>query len=299
MFKNTLIFCLVTCLALTAASAQLGTRLRERLAQRRQGSSSMGAAEEMSYGSHALQKLDFWPASTPGSPLVIFVHGGGWKRGDKRDGLGEKGAHFLQLGYAVASLNYRLAPANTVEEEASDVAHATAFLIQRAEKLGFDPARVVLMGHSAGAHLSALVGTDMRYLKAAGLGPKSLRGIVLLDGAAYDVPRQIAEGGNFMHDTYLEVFGTEPTRQKVLSPTLQAAAPNAPSFLIFHVQREDGTIQSNALAVALRKAETHAELHGFEGRGLRGHMEINRDLGSPAYPATAVLDAWLKQTFDR
>jgi arylformamidase len=55
------------------------------------------------------------------------------------------------------------------------------------------------MGHSAGAHLSALVGTDMQYLQKAKLKPNSLRGVIPLDGACYDVPRQIAQGGDFMN----------------------------------------------------------------------------------------------------
>ncbi|MCF7789479.1 MAG: alpha/beta hydrolase [Prosthecobacter sp.] len=287
---------LFTLLCVTPASAQLGGRLRELIANRRQASSE-SAGEELSYGRDPLQKLDYWKPTTPGSPIVIYVHGGGWKRGDKRMAVGEKGEHCLQQGYAFASVNYRLVPACTVEDQAQDVANAIAYLIRNAEKLGFDGKRVALMGHSAGAHLVGLVGTDLRFLKIAEVGTKAIRGAILLDGAAYDVPRQIAEGGDFMHDTYLEAFGTEPNRQKGLSPTVQAAAPNVRAFLILHVQREDGTVQSNALGEALRKAGTPAEVKGFEGQGLKGHMEINRDLGKPDYPATPVVDAWLKKVF--
>lgn len=294
MLKSLIFLVALSCI--TPATAQIGAALRERIAQRKQTAATPGG-EEISYGSNSLQKLDYWKPTTPGSPLVIFVHGGGWKRGDKRDAVSEKGAHSLQQGYAFASINYRLVPACTVEEQAQDVAHAIAYLIKHAESLGFDGKRVALMGHSAGAHLSALVGTDTQYLKTAELGANALRGVILLDGAAYDVPRQIAEGGDFMHDTYLQAFGTETARQQALSPTLQAAAPNAPAFLILHVQRDDGTVQSNALAAALRKADTPAEVKGFEGRGLQGHMEINRDLGKPSYPATPVVDAWLKNVF--
>lgn len=283
-------------LCVTPASAQLGGRLRELIANRRQASSE-SAGEELSYGRDPLQKLDYWKPTTPGSPIVIYVHGGGWKRGDKRMAVGEKGEHLLQQGYAFASVNYRLVPACTVEDQAQDVANAIAYLIRNAEKLGFDGKRVALMGHSAGAHLVGLVGTDLRFLKIAEVGTKTIRGAILLDGAAYDVPRQIAEGGDFMHDTYLEAFGTEPNRQKGLSPTVHATAPNVRAFLILHVQREDGTAQSNALGAALRKADTPAEVKGFEGRGLKGHMEINRDLGKPDYPATPVVDAWLKKVF--
>lgn len=294
-FISKLLLLLTLAFLTTSVFAQgpLIGRLRERIAERRE----VGAVE-LSYGKDKLQKLDFWKPAKAGLPLVIFVHGGGWKRGDKNNATGEeKPGHYLQQGYAFASINYRLVPAATVEQQAQDVAAAIAFLITRAESLGFDATRVVLMGHSAGAHLSALVGTDMQYLKKAGLGPQSLRGVIPLDGACYDVPRQIAEGGEFMHDTYIEAFGSEKERQLALSPIAQAAAPNSPAFLILHVQRVDGTAQSRALGEALQKAGTPAEVRGFEGIGLKGHAEINRRLGDPAYPATPVVDAWLKSVF--
>lgn len=292
------LFALLIALASAEAQLPLVERLRERIAERRANAGTTAKPVEMSYGSDPLQKLDYWRPTAAGSPLVVFVHGGGWKRGDKNNATGpEKPSHYLAQGYGFASINYRLVPAATVEQQAQDVASALAYLIKQAESLGFDASRVVLMGHSAGAHLSALVGTDMQYLKKAELGPKSLRGIIPLDGACYDVPRQIAEGGDFMQETYLQAFGTEKERQLTLSPTHHAAAPNAPAFLILHVQRIDGTAQSKALGKALSKAGTSAEVRGFEGRGLQGHAEINRRLGDPTYPATPVVDEWLKKVF--
>jgi acetyl esterase/lipase len=232
------------------------------------------------------------------APLVIFVHGGGWKRGDKDNATGAaKVTHLLERGYAVATIDYRLVPEATVEQQAGDVVAALAWLRGHAGDYGVDPQRIVLMGHSAGAHLVALVGTDPAYLAAAGLDYGALRGVVALDGAGYDVPAQIADGGSFMHDTYVRAFGSDPARQRRLSPTLQAAAPNAPDFLLLHVARVDGTAQAKALAEALAGAGTRVERQGFSGTGLRGHMEINRSLGDPAYPATPVLDAWLARVF--
>jgi hypothetical protein len=78
---------------------------------------------------------------------------------------------------------------------------------------------------------------------------------------------------------------------------LQAARPNAPAFLILHVQRPDGVAQSEALAAALRKAGTAVEIQGFPGTGLAGHAAINRRIGESDYPATAVLDRWLARVF--
>lgn len=105
------------------------------------------------------------------------------------------------------------------------------------------------------------------------------------------------DGPPIMQDTYAQAFGNDPARQRALSPTLQAAAPNAPAFLIPHVQRPDGIRQSDALAAALRSAGARAETASFEGSGLKGHAEINRSMGDPAYAATPVVDAWLKRVF--
>ena len=166
-----------------------------------------------------------------------------------------------------------------------------------AATLGLDQQRIVLMGHSAGAHLVALVGTDPQYLGSSGLKLSDLSGVIPLDGAAYDVPSQMAVGARMMSDTYLQAFGSDPVRQKNLSPYFQEAAPNAPAFLILHVEREDGARQSAALADTLRKNGAQVKLQSFEGKGLRAHMEINRKLGDPAYPATPVVDEWLREVF--
>lgn len=291
----------------TIAQARPGDRLRERLAARQAGA---GDAREkvpqppgkqaLSYGPDKLQVLDYWPAQSGNkrAPLIIFVHGGGWKRGTKDNASGSyKAPHYTGEGYAYASINYRLVPDNTVEDEAADVAASVKYLIDNAARLGFDPTRIVLMGHSAGAHLVALVGTDERYLRSAGLSFANVKGVIPIDGAAYDVAKQIADGGNFMHDTYIEAFGTDPQRQHALSPTLQAAAPNAPVFLLIHVQRKDGVAQNIALEAALKAGGTSAQRQGFPGEGLRGHAEINRSLGDPAYAATPVVDAWLQRVF--
>jgi acetyl esterase/lipase len=224
---------------------------------------------------------------------VVFVHGGGWKRGDKRMMYGsDKLRRWQAQGYAVASLNYRLVPEATVEQQAQDIAAALALL-----KARFDPDKIALVGHSAGAHLVALIGTDPAYLRGAGLSFADIAGVVPLDGAAYDVPAQLGDGPRVMQRTYRQAFGTDPARQARLSPTSQAGAPNAAEFLILHVQREDGIRQSEKLAAELRRAGTRAEVRGFAGTGLRGHAEINRRLGDPDYAATPVVDAFLAKAF--
>lgn len=286
------------------AREKLRDRLRERMAER------MGAdegppvpgGETIAYGSDPLQVLDIWRAkgARGPAPLIVYVHGGGWKRGSKDNATGRfKPVHYPGQGYAFASINYRLVPAATVEQQAADVAGAVKALIDRADALGIDQRRIVLMGHSAGAHLVALVGTDERYLKGAGLSFADIAGVIPNDGAAYDVPAQMKDGPPIMQATYKQAFGTDPARQKALSPTAHAAAPNAPDFLLLYVQRADGVRQAKALGSALVAGGSRVEHGSFPGEGLKGHVEINRSLGDPAYAATGAVDAWLKRVFGR
>jgi len=279
-------------------------RLRERIVQRRGGSEGPKApgSETISYGRDALQSLDVWRAKNAkgAAPLIVFVHGGGWKRGSKDNATGQyKPVHYPGEGYAFASINYRLVPDATVEQQAADVANAVKALVDRAGALGIDRRRIVLMGHSAGAHLVALVGTDETYLRAAGLSFADIAGVIPIDGAAYDVPGQMTDGPPIMQKTYTQAFGTDPVRQKALSPTWQAIAPNAPQFLLLHVQRPDGVRQAEALGKALKSGGSAVEFGSFPGEGLQGHAEINRRLGDPAYAPTATVDAWLKRVFEK
>lgn len=288
----------------SVADARPGDRLRERFAQRAAAMEgpAVAADQTIAYGRDPLQNLDFWRAKGPASPapLIVFVHGGGWSQGSKDNATGNwKPRHYPAQGYALASINYRLVPAATVEQQAQDVASALKALLDRADALGIDRRRVVLMGHSAGAHLVALVGTDERYLKAAGLSFADVSGVIPIDGAAYDVPSQMAEAGARMKPVYEAAFGNDAARQQALSPTRQAGAPNAPSFLLLHVQRADGERQAQGLETALSRAGTTVTRQAFSGNGMAGHMEINRRMGDPDYPATPVVDAWLRSLFAR
>lgn len=245
---------------------------------------------ELSYGMHDRQKVDLTRAEVPGpkSPLLVFVHGGGWMIGNKRGGAGVKADHFPAAGWAFAATNYRLVPGATVEQQAADVASAVATLRRQP---GIDADRIVLMGHSAGAHLAALVATDPAYLRAAGVPMRAVRGVVLLDGAGYDVVRQMKEPRNLVRGMYRQAFGEDPVRQAALSPISHAAAPNAANWLILPIaSRADSVAQSEVLAQALRKTGARAAVKPQAGKT---HSSINRELGTPGDPTTAVVDGFL------
>ncbi|HKR25458.1 MAG TPA: alpha/beta hydrolase [Allosphingosinicella sp.] len=245
------------------------------------------AQTEHAYGNDPRQRFDFTSGGVRDGPLVVFIHGGAWSFGDKRIAA-HMAAHFRARGYAFAAINYRLAPAVTVGQQAEDVAAALASLGvgQRIP--------VLLIGHSAGAHLAALVGTDPRYLAAHRIPMGRVVGIVLLDGAGYDVPRQIETAGPLLRRMYLNAFGRDEAAQIRLSPITHAAAPNAAEFLILHVaSRPDSRAQSEALAAALRAAGTPATVAAVEGT----HSSIFRGFGGEDHGATALTDPFAARLF--
>ena len=247
---------------------------------------------EIAYGPDPLQRLDLTEAAgNKRPPLVVFVHGGGWSIGDKRQAIGAKAAHFIAAGYSFASVNYRLVPQATVEQQSADLASAISKLRFHAVGSNYDGDRIVLMGHSAGAHLAALVATDPSFLAAARVPLSSIKGVVLLDGAGYDVAAQMARPGNPVAAMYDAAFGKDPARQRALSPTVHAAAPNAANWLILPIQRRDDSIaQSKALAAGLTKAGNRASVIPVPGES---HGSLNKGLGEDGDFATASIDAFL------
>lgn len=278
---------------LTTALPKLSDSCRKAISDRAASAQPLppGMAE-ISYGRDPLQRLDLVaPAGNTRPPLIVFIHGGGWSIGDKRHAIGAKASHFLGRGYAFASVNYRLVPQVTVEQQAADIAAAVAQLRTNAAGSNYDGERIVLMGHSAGAHLAALVGTDPRYFAAAGVPMAAVKGVVLLDGAGYDVAQQMARPGNPVGAMYDAAFGRDSKRQQALSPTLHAAAPNVASWLILPIERRaDSIAQSQALAAALGKAGASARTVPVPNES---HGSLNKGLGEEGDFATAEVDRFI------
>lgn len=250
---------------------------------------------EIAYGGDASRRLDFTPGSGPRAPLVLFIHGGAWSAGDKAM-AGHMAVHFRERGYAFASVNYRLLPDADPHGQAEDVAAAIAHLLGDARRLGLDRERVMIMGHSAGAHLAALVGTDPSYLATHRIPISTIRGVVLLDGAGYDVAAQLRVAGPFLRSLYHRAFGDDPAFQARVSPMMHAVAPNAGRFLIFHIaSRADSGAQSVRLGALLNAAGTPAEIVSVDN----SHAEIFRQFGQSGHRATELTDAFAAALFGR
>lgn len=224
------------------------------------------------------QTLDVYTAPKgKDQPVVLWIHGGGWKAGDKGN-VQKKPQAFVDKGFLFVSTNYRFVPDVTVKEMTGDIAKAIRWVHDHAKEYGGDPKSIFVMGHSAGAHLAALVSTDERYLKAEGLPLSIIKGCVPVDTAVYDVKKQIDSIGPVRAATYSSVFGKDEASQKEFSPiTHVAKGKNIPPFLILHVaDRPDSKAQSQLLADRLKDAGVSAKVVAAEGTT---HATINANLG--------------------
>ncbi len=212
-------------------------------------------------------------------PVVLFIHGGAWKFGDKI-GVNEKPDAFVGRHNCVfVSTNYRFHPQVTFKEQGADIAKAILWVRNHISEYGGSPKKIVVMGHSAGAHLAALVATDESYLQAEGLKLSNLAGVVLIDGAGYDVGKQIQQASlRRMREAYKEVFTTDPAKQRAASPISHVKkGKGIPPFLILYVaRRKDSSAQSKGLARLLTDAGVSAKTFPAQGKT---HMTINRELG--------------------
>lgn len=251
----------------------------------------------LAYGAHPLQQLDFYSAGSGVRPLLAFIHGGAWQFGDKARRLADAKAPFARgEGWHFASLNFRMVPEVGVAEMARDAAAGIASLIDEAGALEIDRRRVVLMGHSSGAQLAALIGTDPRYFAQSGLGPEALAGVIANDGACYD-PHERSVRAEWLHRRLIApAFPDEA--QADLSAVIHAArAPTAAAFLILHAGHDLGARHAVLLETALRQAGTPVERHGFSGSGARAHVMLSRKFGVAGFPATEIARQWLRARF--
>src|SRR5436190_3085706 len=229
MFRSRLLLCAVL---LWPAAADAVVPMREPVGGGDEDAPPLPAgtrvARDVAYGPDPRQAFDVYlptagPDAARPAPVIVMVHGGGWFIGDKQSPniVGAKANRWLPRGFILVSVNYRMLPDHGVAEQAEDVARALAFVQARAAAWGGDPARVVLMGHSAGAQLVALLSSAPS--RWTGLGLKPWLGTVALDGAAIDTEAVMARRHFPLYD---RVFGADPASWRAVSP-LAALQPGA------------------------------------------------------------------------
>lgn len=144
----------------------------------------------IAYGDGARRKLDIYRPDKPNGDdaIIVFIYGGSWRMGNRSD-YRFVAQPFAAAGYTTVVPDYRLHPEVRFPDFVTDVAAALAW-VQREMVGGGKPARIILVGHSAGAHTAALLALDNRYLEAEGLSPDIIKAWVGLAGPyAFDPVR--------------------------------------------------------------------------------------------------------------
>ncbi|MGZ3240174.1 MAG: alpha/beta hydrolase, partial [Burkholderiaceae bacterium] len=226
------------------------------------------------FGPDSNQRMDIYlPSHVTAAPVLLMVHGGGWRRGDKamRSVIENKVARWVPRGFIFISINYRMLPSTDPLRQAEDVTRALSVAQSNAAAWGGDASKFILMGHSAGAHLVSLVAAEPS--KAMKLGARPWLGTISLDSAALDVV-QIMESKHYR--LYDQAFGKDMSYWKSVSPIHRLVAGAMPIMAVCSGTRPDKpclqahNFANKAASLGIRVSVLEQMLT---------HKEINQNLG--------------------
>lgn len=246
-----------------------------------------------------MNQLDLYlpPHARAGSrPVVVWIHGGGWRKGGKRIGVRKKAELFTGAGYVFASVNYRLSAApfdpalpdpNRVmfPAQPDDVGEAIGWLDAHVDEYGGDRRRIVLIGHSAGAHLASLVATDPSYVRRYGVRATQIIGFASLDPPAFDIAagadpdssRRPEEGREMLWNAFGTPAENAATGSWAAASPVEFAGPNdPPALLVTQADNRQRLVDHRAMALALGRDPGKVILSLA-----LDHREISRVLGDP------------------
>jgi len=238
--------------------------------------SSYTVTRDVPYGDLARQRLDVYrPAGAPGPlPVVIFFYGGSWQRGSK-DSYPFLGDALTSRGIVTVIPDYRVYPEVKFPAFVDDGARVVRWVRDHAVEIGADPSRIYLMGHSAGAHIAALLALDARYLEAVGLERSSVRGMIGLSGPYDFLP--------FHSETIRTLFGPEagwPQTQPI-----NFVDGKAPPMLLLTGNWDKTVSPGNTRRMVARICERGGNARARFYRGI-GHSLL---IGSIAWPLRLIV----------
>jgi arylformamidase len=254
---------------------------------------------------HERQVLDVYaPEGAKNLPVVFWIHGGGWQAGNKSM-VGVKPQAFTEAGFVFVSINYRLLPTVDMGALTSDVATALGWVHKNIAAYGGDPTRLLVMGHSAGGQLAALMCTDEKYAKAQGFSLTTIKGCVPVDADTFDIPAiiEVAETRARAHHLPLptnghrQKFGNDPEKHRDFSAVTHVEANKGiPPFLILHITgNPDTSAQARRLADVLRAAGIPVKVVGRDNT----HEGLNDKIGVPDDLATKEVFAFVAEALKR
>jgi acetyl esterase/lipase len=213
---------------------------------------------DLAYGDDPRQRLDVYaPVDAHDAPVVVFWYGGAWTKGRRAD-YRFVGAALAGAGYVAIVADYRLYPQVTFPKFLEDGAGAAKWAADHARDFGGDPRRLFLAGHSAGAHLAAMLAVQPKWLAQAGVDAGAIRGLIGLSG-----PYALAPNSAVLDAIFAAPFVPGDWQPAAL---VTAAAPPA---LLLHGGDDDVVwpAQATQMAAALRAAGVAVELEVYPGRG--------------------------------
>jgi acetyl esterase/lipase len=213
-------------------------------------------------------------------PVLLYVHGGAWQTGSRKD-IGAKRELCARLGYVLVSIDYRLFPFVKPGRQVDDVAAAFAWVRENISNFGGDPAQIVAMGHSAGAHLLALATLSGRL--------DGLNALICNDIFMYDIAKFAAARGGRLPLHFALVFGK--ASWKNLSPLTYLGQVPVPPVLVAYSSLEFSQDMSLDFAARLKSVGTDVSV--FDGSAYK-HSQINDDIGELNSPITRAIEAFLK-----
>jgi acetyl esterase/lipase len=240
-----------------------------------------GRTPDLSYGGLPRQKLDIYrprrPA--PNAGVVVFFYGGDWRAGSKDDYRFVAEA-LTSRGYVAVLPDYRLYPAVTFPTFVEDGAMAIRWVKDNIARYGGDPDRVYLMGHSAGAHIAALLTLDGRYLNEVGLKRSAIRAAATLSG-----PYDFHPGGD---SAVFEMSPDDSTPDPRMEP-ITFADGSAPPMLLVHGASDTIVLPANATHLAERIRGLGGQVRVILYPGV-GHVGVALALAAPFRGIAPVLN---------
>jgi acetyl esterase/lipase len=219
----------------------------------------------VAYGLDPRNELDIYaPKSSTGPlPVIVYVHGGSWRSGN-RGPYEFLGRALAAQGFVVMAISYRLHPDHPYPAFVEDAALALDWATHHADEFGGDEKRIFAMGHSAGAYNVALAILDKRYLAKLGTDASSIKGVALLAAPLDFLPLDTP--------TTRDVFGAVPNLFE--TQPVNFARHDAPPFLILHGTADTTCLPRNSIFLdkALREVGASSILKIYDGIGHVGIM---------------------------
>jgi acetyl esterase/lipase len=218
---------------------------------------SVRLTPDLKYGEEPGQRLDVYALpELHDRPVVVFWYGGGWTDGHKEE-YRFIGTALAERGYVAVLPDYRKYPAVQFPSFVQDGARALVWVRQHAHEWGGDPARIVVMGHSVGAHLGAMLAYEPKYLRAAGGRRRWIRAFVGLSGLYAPIPET---------DMFRQII-PPPYQSDDWQPLWHVDSGAPPSLLLHGLEdRLVNPLETVRLRNALLQHGVHVEMELYSGR---------------------------------